>query len=218
MVVPPAPVDAGLNAPDFADPPRSQPFRLVVAVVLLAVVLASAATAATLFATRGGEAGDTQAGREEVMAQTEQFMLRMGTYGPELLDEQGAMPDYRAGVKEVITPKFAASFEKEAGAAEQLVAQAGVSRVPDVFATGVSSLDTDSARTLVAGSFTDTYTLKDKTVPQEPIPFRIEVSLVRIDGEWLVDDFGPVTAAGAAPGSGLPSPTPSATQPTEGDQ
>jgi hypothetical protein len=169
-------------------------FRLVLAAVLLAVALAASATAATLWATRGGESGDTQAGREEVMAQTEQFMLRMGTYGPDQLDDSGAMPDYREGVKEVITPKFAASFDKEAGAAEQLVAQAGVSRVPDVFATGVSSLDEDSARTLVAGSFTDSYTVKGKTVDQEPIPFRIEVSLVRIDGEWLVDDFSPVSA------------------------
>jgi hypothetical protein len=178
-------------------------FRLVLAAVLLAVILAASATAATLWATRGGSAGDTQAGREEVMAQTEQFMLRMGTYGPDLLDDSGEMPDYRAGVKEVITPKFAASFDKEAGAAEQLVAQAGVSRVPDVFATGVSSLDEDSARTLVAGSFKDSYTVKGKTVDQEPIPFRIEVSLVRIDGKWLVDDFSPV---GATP------------EPTEGDQ
>ncbi len=152
------------------------------------------------------------------MAQTEQFMLRMGSYGPDLLDDQGAMPDYRSGVKEIITPKFATSFDKEAGAAEQLVAQAGVSRVPDVFATGVSSLDEDSARTLVAGSFTDTYTVKDKTVPQEPIPFRIEVSLVKIDGKWLVDDFNPVSADGDVPESGNPAPTPSDTQSTEGEQ
>lgn len=218
MVVPPASADAGLSTPESADPPRSQSFRLVLAAVLLAVILASAATAATLFATRGGDGGDTQASREDVMAQTEQFMLRMGTYGPDLLDEQGAMPDYRAGVKDVITAKFAASFDEEAATAEQLVAQAGVSRVPDVFATGVSSLDEDSARTLVAGSFTDTYTVKDTSVPQEPIPFRIEVTLVKIDGEWLVDDFGPVTADGAVPESGLPSPNPSATRSTQDNQ
>ncbi len=201
MVVPPAPADAGLSTLASADPSRSQPFRLVLAVVLLVVSLAAVAIAATLLITRGGvEGDDAQSGREEVMAQTEQFMLRMGTYGPDLLDDSGEMPDYRAGVREVITPKFAASFDDEAGAAEQLVAQAGVSRVPDVFATGVSSLDDDSARTLVAGSFTDTYTVKDKTVPQEPIPFRIEVSLVKVDGTWLIDDFGPVTA-GATEGS-----------------
>ena len=217
MVVPPAPADAGLSAPASADPPRSQSFRLVLVAVLLAVILAAVATAATLLLTRdGAEGGDTQAGREEVMAQTEQFMLRMGTYGPDLLDDAGAMPDYRAAVREVITPKFAASFDEEAGAAEQLVAQAGVARVPDVFATGVSSLDEDSARTLVAGSFSDTYTVEGKTVDQEPIPFRIEVNLVKIDGEWLVDDFGPVVTGEAVPEPGAPSqPAPSESDPTQ---
>lgn len=174
----------------------------MLAAVLAAAIVVAAVTAVVLLATRGGESGDTQAGREEVMSQSEQFMLRMGSYGPDLLDDKGAMPDYRAKVKEVITPKFAASFDQEAGAAEQLVAQAGVERVPDVFATGVSSLDADSATTLVAGSFTDSYTVKDKTAPQEPIPFRIEVSLVKIDGEWLIDDFSPVGG-----GEAVPAPT-----------
>lgn len=196
MVVPPAPADAGLNT---STTPRSSIFRPVLAVVLLVVIVAGSAIAGVKALTSDGGSGDTQAGREQVMSQTEQFMLRMGSYGPDLLDDKGAMPDYRAKVKEVITPKFAASFDEEAGAAEQLVAQAGVERVPDVFATGVSTLDADSATTLVAGSFTDTYTVKDKTVPQEPIPFRIEVSLVKIDGEWLVDDFSPVAGSTAVP-------------------
>ena len=79
----------------------------------------------------------------------------------------------------------------------QLVAQAGVSREADVFATGVSVIDADSATTLVAGSFTDSYAPRGEGEPQaqEPVPFRIEVSLVKTDGEWLVDDFTPVTGA-----------------------
>ena len=52
------------------------------------------------------------------MAQTEQFMLRMGTFGPDLLDESGGMPEYRERVKEVITPKFSTSFDQEAATAE----------------------------------------------------------------------------------------------------
>ena len=167
--------------------------------VLVALALVAAGVLAWLLLARGGDGDDVQSSREDVMAQTEQFMLRMGTYGPDLLDDKGAMPDYRDRVEEVITDKFAASFEKEAGTAEQLVAQAGVSRVADVFATGVSSIDQDSARTLVAGTFSDAYEVKGETVDQEPIPFRIEVSLVKVDGEWLVDDFDPVAADEAAP-------------------
>ena len=57
----------------------------------------------------------------------------------------------------MITPKFAADFDKEVATAEQLVAQGGITRTADVFATAVSSVDDDSARVLVAGAFTDSY-------------------------------------------------------------
>lgn len=178
---------------------RSAGFRRVLLAVLVALALVPAGVLAWVLLARGGDGDDVQSSREEVMAQTEQFMLRMGTYGPDLLDEKGGMPEYRERVTDVITDKFAASFEKEAGTAEQLVAQAGVTRAADVFATGVSSIDQDSARALVAGTFSDSYEVKDETVEQEPIPFRIEVSLVKVEGEWLVDDFDPVSSEEAAP-------------------
>ena len=173
-------------------------FRLAIAAALVLVLLGSGtALVGGLVWPLVSRAGDDGLApeREEVMARTEQFMLRMGTYGPDLLDQDGAMPQYRERVREVITPKFAASFDEEAGAAEQLVAQAGVARKADVFATAVSSLDADSARTLVAGAFEDSYAQGGERLEQAPIPFRIEVTLVRIEGEWLVDDFGPVSAA-----------------------
>jgi hypothetical protein len=171
----------------------------VLAGVLVVLLIASVGAATWLLAAGGGSADSVQRGREEVMAQTRQFMLRMGTYGPDLLDDEGGMPEYRDQVTEVITPKFAASFEKEAGAAEQLVAQAGVERSAEVFSTGVSTIDDDSARALVAGSFNDSFEQGGKRVEQEPIPFRIEVDLVKVDGEWLVDDFSPVSAQGEEP-------------------
>jgi len=165
-------------------------FRVVVLGVLVVVLLAACGTLIWLLAGRRGEADDLQSSREAVMAQTDQFMLRMGTYGPDLLDDKGQMPEYRSRVKAVITPKFATSFDQQAGTAEQLVAQAGVSRQAQIFATGVSAIDSDSATALVAGTFTDTY---KKGGQQQPVPFRIEVSLVKTDGKWLIDDFTPVT-------------------------
>ena len=197
MVVPPAPADAGVTSPATAAP-RSARFRTVLLAVLSALALVAAGVLAWLLLARG-DGDDVQASREEVMAQTEQFLLRMGTYGPDLLDEQGAMPEYRDRVKAVITDKFGASFDQEAGTAEQLVAEAGVTRTAEVFATGVPSLDPDSARTLVAGTFSDSYEVKGERVDQEPIPFRIEVALVKVDGTWLVDDFDPVSTDTAAP-------------------
>ena len=177
-------------------PERRDGFRRVLLAGLAVVLVAALGAGLWLLASRQpwqSQADPEQAQREQVMAQTRQFMLRMGTYGPDLLDESGAMPDYRTLVREVITPKFAASFDDQAGTAEQLVAQADVARESAVFATGVSDLDPDSATALVAGTFTDSYVVKGERTPQEPVPYRIEVSLVKIDGTWLVDDFTPVT-------------------------
>lgn len=178
------------------DRSQSATFRRVLLGGLVVALLASAGVLIWLLADRSGEADERQEQREQVMAQTEQFMLRMGTFGPDLL-EGGAMPEYRERVTEVITPKFSTSFKKEAATAEQLVAQAGVAREAEVFATGVSVIDDDSATALVAGSFTDSFPQgkKGERVKQEPVPFRIEVTLVRTGGEWLVDDFTPVTGA-----------------------
>jgi len=139
--------------------------------------------------------------REQAMSLTDQFVKRLGTYSPDMVDDSGQMPEYRSQVREVITPKFAADFEKEVGTAEQLVAQGGITRTADVFATAVSSIDDDSARVLVAGAFTDSYTqgtgAKARTVDQEPLPFRFTVDLVLTGGRWLVDDFTPVGSSGA---------------------
>ncbi len=173
-------------------------FRLGLLAVLLAALLAASGSLIWLAAHRTGTESDISSGREQVMSLSQQFMLRMGTYGPDLLDDNGQMPDYRSGVKELITPKFATSFDKQVGAAEQLVKQTGVSRKADVYATGVSSIDSDSADVLVAGSFTDSY---DGHGPGEPLAVRMQVSLVKVDGKWVVDNFAPLTSSdpGATP-------------------
>ena len=189
---------------DPAPPPR---WRRLLAVALTLVVVASVAVLVWLAAggraTSGGGL-DHPEEREQVMSLTDQFVKRLGTYSPDMLDDSGQMPDYRDQVREVITPKFAADFDKEVATAEQLVAQGGITRTADVFATAVSSVDDDSARVLVAGAFTDSYSQgegkKQQSVEQEPLPFRFTVDLVMIEGEWLVDDFTPVSAP-AEPGA-----------------
>ena len=195
------------SGPDETPPQggrTSSGFRRGLALVLALVLVAALGVAIWLAAGRRGEADDLQREREAVMTQSRQFLLRMGTYGPDLLDADDAMPEYRARVSEVITPKFKASFEQEAGVAERLVAQGRASREAEVFATGVSDLDPDSATALVAGTFTDSYEVDGQPATGEPVPFRIEVSLVKIGGEWLVDDFTPVTGTDAvAPEEGV---------------
>ncbi|NUS40895.1 MAG: hypothetical protein HOP97_04620 [Terrabacter sp.] len=194
----------GSTTREPAPPPR---WRRLLAVALTIVVVACLAVLVWLTAggraTSGGGLDHPQE-REQVMSLTDQFVKRLGTYSPDMLDDSGQMPDYRDQVREVITPKFAADFDKEVATAEQLVAQGGITRSADVFATAVSSVDDDSARVLVAGAFTDSYSQgegkKQQAVDQEPLPFRFTVDLVMIEGEWLVDDFTPVSAP-AEPGA-----------------
>ncbi len=148
--------------------------------------------------------GDTSQARERelAMSQARQFVLRLNTYGPQLLDETNAMPEYRELVTEVITPKFATDFVENAALAEQTVAQAGVGRTGEVFATGTSSIDADSATVLVAGSFTNSYPnpqAPEERIDTDSLPFRFEVALKKIDGEWLVDDFVPLTGVAEEP-------------------
>jgi Mce-associated membrane protein len=202
----------------------SPTWRLALLAVLAVLLLASVAAVAYLAATRpvpalriDGKQEALQSQRESVMNQAEQFMLRINTYGPDKLTDDGTMPSYRKLVEEVITPKFAADFEKNAPLAEATVKQAGLARSAQVFSTGVSAIDSDSATALVAGSITQSYPKKPgsgQRVQTEPAPFRVQVSLVKIKGTWLVDDFQPLTGDDNN-GTGTPSGAPTVA-PTEG--
>jgi hypothetical protein len=189
--------DAAHRSDRPGDPPRAAVFRLVLLGVLVAALIASVVTAAVLSSHRRGHADALQAQREAVMAQTQQFVLRANTYGPPMLDAQGRMPTYRSRVESVITPKLAASFDQGAAGTEQTVKNYRVSRRCAVYATGVEMIDADSAEVLVAGSISETRTAAHgRQVPAgEPAPFRLRVSLDRIDGRWLVDSYSPVTGA-----------------------
>lgn len=206
--------DEPSSAATAADAPQRPPrWRAVLAGLLALVVVVCVALLVWL--TAGGRSDDGGGlalpdEREQAMSLTDQFVKRLGTYSPDMLDDSGQMPAYREQVREVITPKFAADFDKEVATAEQLVAQGRITRTADVFATAVSSIDDDSARVLVAGAFTDSYAQgsgkagsgKATTVEQEPLPFRFTVDLVTIDGKWLVDDFTPVSSDDTGSGSG----------------
>ena len=131
------------------------------------------------------------------MAWSDQFVKRLGACSPDLLDGSGRIPDPAgAGSRKVITPKFAARLDKEIATAQQLVTPRGVAGAADVFATAVSSID-DGLPGAGPGAFTDSYSQggqEQQTVDQEPLPFRFTVDLVMIEGEWLVDDFNPVSS------------------------
>ncbi len=260
MAVPPAPdvepvsgEDADQQHGSHDRSSTSPGFRLVLAVVLVLVLIGSLVTTGLRLASRtsaasGGLPGRVgallsgenavAAEREAVLSVATQFMLRVNTYGPEDLSDDGTMPDYRERVGELITPAFRADFEQQVGTAELTVAQAELGRACEVYGAGVSGMDADSATALVAGAFVNSYPgsgkRADERIETDPAPFRVRVSLVKVSGEWLVDDFTPVTGSGVtldpsespepgadpttapdAPGADDPSPT---AEPTEDEQ
>ncbi|GAA1137139.1 hypothetical protein [Nocardioides aquiterrae] len=183
--------------------PRSATFRLVLLVVLVALLLVSAGALIWLLADRRGAAEDLQSEREAVMSQTEQFVLRLNTYGPDDVDDQGHLTTYKDSVAEVITPKFASDFEQSGlPIAEQTVQQAGYGRTAEVFGVGVQTIDSDSAVAIVAAGLTGSY--PDPKHPDDASQrvsggedvLRWEVDLVKTDGKWLVDNYSPVTGEG----------------------
>ncbi|MQW74558.1 hypothetical protein GHK92_01600 [Nocardioides sp. dk4132] len=197
MAVPPAP-DPGLTTdPSHPAHAPSGRLRLVLLAVLVVVLLIGGALSAWLLADRPGalpgrdSAADTvQHERERVMAQARQFMLRGQTYGPDALDDDGKLGEYRGLVEEVVTPKFMTEFDQTVTVAEQLVSQQGVSRSAEVLGVGVETIDDDSAVALVTGQITSTLrNAKGKEVPARSDLFRVVVDLVEVDGDWLVDGF-----------------------------
>ena len=192
--------------------------RWGVLAVLGVLIVGSLVALGIQAANRGGNpfstTDETQAARDDVMSQARRFMVRVNTYGPDLL-EGAKMPRYRGGVAALVTAKFGADFEKNVPYAEATVAQAGLARTTEVYAVGVGDLDLDRGRAtaLVAGSFTNSFPdPKDKTkrVPADPQPYRVQVALVRQHGAWKVDAFSPVGADQSAqqqPSAPTPSPT-----------
>lgn len=175
----------------------------------------------------GTSVGDN---REQLLSISREFATRFNTYDPSMLDDQGHLPAY-AEVSELMTPKFAGVFSENISLPEQTVAQYGTSSEGIVYAVGVSFQDADSADVLVAGTVELSYPLPDdrggdgtggtdeedrlSTGPQR---FRYEVSLVKIDGKWLVDDVDDIDdgrppfsqpAIPEEPGGGSPSQAPS---------
>lgn len=183
--------------------PRAVGARVFLMFLLLVLLVASLVLLAYASVTRPveavgvtGEQDSVQAERDAVMSQTQQFVLRLNTYGPDQLDDQDHLPDYEKLVTAVITPKFAADFEKSGlPIAEKVVAQSGYGRSAKVFGVGVESMDEDSATAIIAaglsGSYPDPKHPDDATkrVSTEADVLRWDVKLVKVDGKWLVDDY-----------------------------
>ncbi len=152
-------------------------------VVLVALILlgTGAAVAGWLVQREPGDALARLQERGEVTRVAEQFTVRVNNYSSDSVDE------YESSVAELLSTKFSGEFDQAMQDIVVQVQEAQMESHGEVLASGVATIDDDSARVLVVAD-ADVKTVFDERQRH----FRWEVSLVKVDGEWLVDDFTPV--------------------------
>ncbi|RNL81050.1 hypothetical protein [Nocardioides marmorisolisilvae] len=123
---------------------------------------------------------DTQ--RHEAVAVAEQFCLRMDGV-------DGSDPDgYVKKVSELLTTKQKTKFTQEFADFQKLGVDKKLKGTGTILASGVSDIDPDSATVLVAH---DSSVVAETGTTQRH--YRWSVSLRKVDGHWLVDDFTQVS-------------------------
>lgn len=154
--------------------------RIVIAAVLALLLVLSAAAIAVILSKRGDVDSSLDA-RRDVVRVAERFTVQVNNYDSESVD------DYKSSVSAMLSTKFKDEFDKAMADIVKSVKDAKMDSEGKVLASGVASLDQDSARVLVVAD-ADVKTVFDTRQRH----FRWEVSLVKVDDSWLVDDFSPV--------------------------
>lgn len=170
-------------APD--DQPRSRP---AVASVLAALCVLALVGGIVLFTWLRGETAereDAEQDRIAAMQAAERFTITWNTFRPTEVES------YVEDVSSLLSTKFATEFKNAAedvalGIREQRLFSKGEVLVDGegIPLVGVAALDGDSAEVLVVS---DAKRVADgQRVLRH---WRWQISLVEVDGEWLVDDF-----------------------------
>jgi hypothetical protein len=151
---------------------------LVLFVVVFAVLLA---LEVTQLRPQAAAAQADETNRADVTRVAEQFMVEVNNYAPQHIQA------YERRLSTMLSPKFRGEFKNAMDDIVTQVKHAKLRSKGQVLASGVSSLDPDSADVLVVGDATV------KTIyGTRARHFRWDVALVKIDGRWLVDNFTPV--------------------------
>jgi hypothetical protein len=132
--------------------------------------------------TNSGDPLISDADRAKAKAVAEQFCLRMD-------DVDASDPDgYTAKVKELLTTKEKAAFDQQFNAVLKLETDKTVKGVGTILVSGIADIDSDSATALVAH---DTLVTSSSGTVQRHA--RWTVSLRKVNGRWLVDNWNPAS-------------------------
>jgi Mce-associated membrane protein len=125
---------------------------------------------------------ENQDARSAAVSAAERFTVQFNTY------DSGDLPAYEKALTKMMSPKFKESFEKAITQVEASIKQGKVQSKGQVLKSAVASQDADSAEVLVV-SDAEAKTIYDPSVARH---FRWQISLVKINGRWLVDNYEPV--------------------------
>ncbi|MGA9748602.1 MAG: hypothetical protein WBQ50_14175, partial [Nocardioides sp.] len=180
----PAPETADSPGPSNADRISPRLSRGIAVVLAGLAVLAAVAVVVQLVVLqpRFEEVAATEQARIDAVRVAEKFAIEVNNYDSETIE------DYQGRVSELLTTKFAGEFEQAMGDIVSSVGEADMTSKGEVITSAVASVDPDSADVLVVADADVTTVFDDRARH-----FRWEVSLVKVDGAWLVDNFTPVT-------------------------
>lgn len=152
-----------------------------VLLIVLSLLLVASVIAGVVMLDKRREVESSLDVRRDVVRVAERFTVQVNNYDSKSVD------DYQQSVSAMLSTKFRADFDKALEDIVDSVREAQMNSDGKVLASGVASLDPDSAKVLVVAD------AEVKTVfDTRQRHFRWEVSLVKVDGEWLVDNFTPV--------------------------
>lgn len=177
--------NAGIKDPGGRErpAPRLRARTLSIVSAVLALVLILAVAAAVWFEVKANAADDEQKDRSAASAVASQFALRMDSVDGVNFDK------YILGVNKLLTTKAKTKNSKVFDVLKQTYAAAKVKGTGKVLLTAVGDSDSDSATVLVAHDASVT-----TTQGRIEHHYRWTVSLVKVNGSWLVDDFNPVNS------------------------
>ncbi|RYU15779.1 hypothetical protein [Nocardioides iriomotensis] len=157
--------------------------RGAAATLAVVAVVALVALVVQLFTVRPDytAAEDLDANRGEVVRTAEQFTLLVNTFDAKNIDAM------KSSVTPLLTTKFQDSFEKTADELLTQVSSLNLTSKGEVLQSAVASQDTDSAQVLVVAD-----ARAESDLGTRARHFRWQVDLVKVDGQWLVDNFSPV--------------------------
>jgi hypothetical protein len=174
-------------APDSSptSQPRSRPGLATVLAALCALTLVAGIVLVFWLHGQSQEDADAEQDRIAVMQAAETFTETWNTFRPT------EMNDYVDRVAPLLSTRFATEFTDASKdlvtsvTEQRLFSKGGVlTDADDIPLVGIASIDSDSAEVLVVAD-ANRVANRQRVVRH----WRWQISMVKVDGEWLVDDF-----------------------------